>query len=91
MTRKDYILLAEALRVQRRNAAINLESAKKQRDSSNPPVYECGVINGIDYATDEIADALQRDNSRFNREHFIAVVRGEKELLSRPSKNGVRS
>jgi hypothetical protein len=77
MTRKDYILLAEALRVQfhpYRNHVWNSEAAT-------------AVLN----VAEEIADTLQRDNSRFNREHFLAVVRGEKDLHSRPSRNGVRS
>jgi hypothetical protein len=87
MTRKDYIALAEALRVQRRNAVIVLESARRVKDSTNPPAYECGVINGIDYAADEIADALAQDNPRFNREHFLAVVHGEKDLNSRPRRS----
>lgn len=34
-----------------------------------------------------IADALATDNSRFNREHFLAVVRGEKDLNSRPARS----
>jgi len=57
MTRKDYILLAEALRLSRENG----ESPES-----------------------EIAAMLKRDNSRFDREHFLAVVRGERELQSRP-------
>jgi hypothetical protein len=90
MTRKDYILLAEALRIQRYNASIVLESAKRVKDSTNPPAYECGVINGIDYASDEIADALAHDNARFDKDHFLAVVRGERDLRSRPSRQGER-
>jgi len=35
---------------------------------------------------EELADALKRDNGRFDREHFLAVVRGERELQSRPPK-----
>lgn len=33
-----------------------------------------------------IADALYKQNPRFDREHFLAVVRGEKELNSRPTR-----
>ena len=69
MTRKDYILLAEALRVQFHRSALE----------HNQPMQD-GVLN----AAHEIADALQRDNSRFNPEHFLAVVRGEKDLHSKP-------
>jgi hypothetical protein len=75
MTRKDYIVIAEALR--------------KQYQELNRP---CGPLarenDGVLCAAVEIADALQRDNARFSREHFLAVVRGEKDLRSRPSRNG---
>jgi len=37
-----------------------------------------------------VANALESDNPRFNREHFLAVVRGERELQSRPPRNGGR-
>jgi len=76
MTRKDYILLAEALRVQYK---VNKVFAND------------GLSRGVLSAAEEIADALQRDNSWFNREHFLAVVRGEKELHSRPSRDGRQS
>jgi hypothetical protein len=77
MTRKDYILLAEAL-----HKAGQIHVADD---------YQHGKKTGVAVAAEFVADALQRDNLRFNREHFLAVVRGEKELMSRPSRNGVRS
>ena len=73
MTRKDYLILAEALRVQ-----YNVNKA----------FANDGLSRGVLLAAEEIAEALQRDNSRFNRDHFLAVVRGEKDLHSRPSRNG---
>jgi hypothetical protein len=73
MTRKDYILIAEALRVQFRRLARPASLLSYEND---------GVLS----AAHEIADALQRDNCRFNREHFLAVVRGEKELHSHPKR-----
>ena len=76
MTRKDYILLAEALR----NAGNIHVSDDFQR----------GKKTGVAVAVEFVADALQRDNSRFNREHFLAGVRGEKDLHSRPSRGGAR-
>jgi hypothetical protein len=76
MTRKDYILLAEALRVQYHNTKIFAND---------------GMSRGVLGAAEEIADALQRDNSRFNRDHFLAVVRGEKDLHSHPARNGRQS
>lgn len=84
MTRKDYILLAEALRVQYHNAKF-ATNADIELDA--PALLYQGRLDGIDFAAREIADALQRDNGRFNREHFLAVVRGEKDLHSRPSRN----
>lgn len=71
MTRKDYILLADALR-----------SAQIDRNVSFLSITEVAM---------SIADALQTDNPRFNREHFLRVVRFEKPLDSRPSRNRVQS
>jgi hypothetical protein len=71
MTRKDYIIIAEALRIPYLNELRN-----------DSPQHADGIL----MAANEIADSLQRDNGRFNREHFLAVVRGEKELLSRPAR-----
>jgi len=72
MTKKDYILIAEALRVSRKCVATD------------------EMVRGIDDAVENICVNLKRDNTRFNPEHFRAVVRGEKDLHSRPSRNGVR-
>ncbi len=74
MTRKDYILIAEALRNYslETNAGYNSDSAVLEVSS-------------------RIADALEQDNPKFNREHFLAVVRNEKSLNSRPSRNGRQS
>ena len=76
MTRKDYIIIAEALR--------------KQFDHSldvHMPTNPQAVLQ----IADGIACALAKDNPRFHREHFLSVVRGEKALESRPSRNAVRS
>ena len=32
-------------------------------------------------------EIFERDNSRFNREHFLAVVRGERAVNSRPPRS----
>jgi hypothetical protein len=89
MTRKDYIIIAEALRVQYRRALNTVNACETDKTLSRHAAD--GFCSGVLYVTEEIADSLQRDNSRFNREHFLAVVRGEKELLSRPSRSGVQS
>lgn len=65
MTRKDYVLLAEALRIVHRR-------------------YGVGTKRVVEETAQEIADALAADNSRFDSDHFLAVVRGEKDLHSRP-------
>jgi hypothetical protein len=78
MTRKDYIILAEALRKQYQQ----LDHAAGPLSHENDGVW-CAAI--------EIAKALQRDNSRFNRDHFLAVVRGDKDLHSRPARDGRQS
>jgi hypothetical protein len=71
MTRKDYILLAEALRI----------TLRREIDLTGENGASAG---GVRLAASEIADSLARDNSRFDKEHFLAVVRREKDLHSRP-------
>lgn len=73
MTRKDYILIAEALRDKR--------NCMDGADDVNGRMYETFWDT-----TERICGALYRDNPRFDREHFLAVVRGEKELNSRPAR-----
>ena len=41
----------------------------------------------IERAMRNLMDALAADNPRFDRDHFLAVVRGERELQSRPKRN----
>jgi hypothetical protein len=69
MHRKDYILIANALRNYR-----------------NEPDANHNSWSGIEEVSNRICDALATDNPRFNREHFLAVVRGEKDLNSRPAR-----
>lgn len=81
MTKKDYILLAGALHRALRHVKLSpVEGSNSEHE-----------IFGINCATDHISIALAQDNPRFDREHFLAVVRGEKELHSRPSRNGRQS
>jgi hypothetical protein len=70
MTRKDYILIAEAL--------------TGTLDSYTDMERETGAIL---HAAEAIAVSLAADNPHFNRTHFLAVVRGEKELTSRPARS----
>jgi hypothetical protein len=73
MTRKDYIRIADAL-----ITAIDL--SPEHCVESEREAHKCGVM----FAAECIAEELERDNSRFNKEHFFAVVRGEKPLQARP-------
>lgn len=77
MTRKDYILIAEALRVCRQDYRI-----------AEPNDLSRAQLGGIESASERIANVLASDNPRFDREHFLAVVRGEKGLNSRPARKG---
>ena len=71
MTRKDYIRVARALR-------------EALADESSGVVPQAkGVMGAAEY----IARELRDDNNRFDRGHFLAVVRGEKDLNSRPSRS----
>ena len=45
--------------------------------------YDDNLISNARVGED-FADLFERDNSRFNREHFLAVVRGERLVNSRP-------
>ena len=74
MTRKDYILIAEVLRVEYHNASDVCGVSPSERHM---------VLRVVS----ELADALKRDNSRFDKAHFLAVVRGEKALESRPARS----
>jgi hypothetical protein len=77
MTRKDYIIIARALNSTYRSACESKQS---------PDVLE--AILRTSYG---VASELAADNSRFNGQHFMQVVRGCKALDSRPARNGVQS
>jgi hypothetical protein len=60
MTRKDYIAIAAALKSARVHNLIG---------ESNRALYNIGVDNAVSY----VADALARDNPRFDRARFEAA------------------
>jgi hypothetical protein len=74
MTRKDYIMLAENLRWARENTP--------------EPAYE-NDPDPVMLIAARLADRIHDDNPRFDPEHFLAVVRGERELNSRPPRKKV--
>ena len=69
MSRQDYIKLAEALRY----GLGSLQADCFTRSEA---------LKAQEHFAAHIAEALAADNPRFNREHFLAVVRGERDLLS---------
>ena len=77
MTRKDYIVIAEALRI-----TVHRTQIYERTEGGTYPHATSGVMA----ASGEIAGALARDNCRFNKQHFLAVVRGERDLHSRPGR-----
>ena len=76
--RRHYIAVAEVLRVHTKRAQ-NLEQP-------NDSEARVGALRTMREVSQEFADTFARDNYRFDRDHFLAVVRGEKDLNSRPSK-----
>jgi hypothetical protein len=62
MTRKDYVLLAEAFK-----QARELNELRRNGSDYYP------TRNGIDLAQDRVADLLRADNPRFDRTRFDAA------------------
>jgi hypothetical protein len=46
--------------------------------------YQDAPTNETIEAAEILADALERDNPAFRRDHFMAVIRGEAEVDSKP-------
>jgi hypothetical protein len=78
MTRKDYILIAEALREE-------YEESRKSHLSRSEQ-FRAGMITAMERVLMSVADKLESDNPRFDAVHFRAVVRGEKDLNSHPAR-----
>jgi len=79
-SKRHYIVIAEVLR-DKRNCLDTVPAPTKAHLAAQ---YE-----SFWDTTERITGALFADNPRFNREHFLAVVRGERDLNSRP-KRGAR-
>lgn len=69
MTRKDYVLIAGALYQEWKDGVDGLSVA---------------ACRHVEQIAASLADALAQDNPRFDREHFLAVVRGERAIGSKP-------
>lgn len=63
MTRKDYIAIAAAL-----------VRARADVQAKEPSESVSGLLDGISYAAEHIADALKRDNGAFDRSRFLAAA-----------------
>lgn len=76
MTRKDYVLLAAALKAARTDVI-----------AKEPPKHIPALLDGVGYAADWIADSLVRDNPRFDVERFheAAALRVEHVTLETKS------
>lgn len=60
MTRKDYVLIAEALR----EARVDIQCKEPEEQVQT-------LKDGVSYAADWIADALAGENPRFDRNRFL--------------------
>lgn len=78
MTRKDYILLAGAMQTAVKNAVVS------RTDYGHTEAQAEMKAHGVLLAAQVVADALANENPRFDKNHFMAVVRNEKPLNSRP-------
>lgn len=78
MTRKDYIRIAAELRATRATyIGTPLITAEEQQ-------IALAVLTCVE---SRLAATLKIDNPRFDSGHFLAVVRGEKDLESRPPRS----
>lgn len=82
-SKRHYLILARALRLSRGNVLEEAQAVEEDNPTDQcKPTYWARY--GMDTAAKYIADALALDNSAFKRDHFIAVVKGEKDAHSRP-------
>jgi len=68
MTRKDYILIAAALRETLAHIASNGDS---ERLSDDGRTFNSGEQSGVHHAALRVMEALASDNPRFERETFL--------------------
>jgi hypothetical protein len=56
------------------------------RQTRNAPFKPQEVMQTCDLMAEMFAVALAADNPRFDKQHFLAVARGQKPLVSRPNR-----
>src|SRR5690348_143499 len=76
-SKRHYQVVAEALR--KAQAHIRVAPVKDKETE----------LLGFNCAVSHLSLALETDNPKFRRQHFLAVVRGEKSVKSRPAKGGI--
>jgi hypothetical protein len=81
MRRKDYILLAESL-----HRTMPVKGCHSGRSMFHSEACFQNCYDSWNRVAQDISNGLASDNPRFDREHFLAVVRGEKDLNSRPAR-----
>lgn len=60
MTRKDYILIANAFL-----------AARADIEGKEPPENQADLLDGVSYAVEHVADHLRRTNERFDHARFL--------------------
>ena len=68
MTRKDFILIAETIRLER-------QRSRQYVEANNPRT--CVELDHLDQIAESFADALATTNPRFNRSRFINACNGK--------------
>jgi hypothetical protein len=80
MTRKDYIAIAIASVLRERHYCL-------REDITLGEVERKYRLQELELVADNLAYVFLNDNARFNSDHFLAVMHGEKELNSHPPRN----
>ena len=62
MTKKDYVLIAAAIR-----------AAQAKIEDCEPPQAHNDLLDGVAYTRDYLCDMLAQDNPRFDRARFLAA------------------
>ena len=76
MTRKDYIAFAAELQAIHQQAKYPERVVKEARLNLEP--------RQVEIIAERLCYVMENDNPRFDRAHFMAVVRAEKASTSRP-------
>ncbi|MDE1767487.1 MAG: hypothetical protein KGI27_14625 [Thaumarchaeota archaeon] len=52
--------------------------------ANEPVAYKHAAADKMWGVIQRVSDLFERDNERFNRDHFMAVIKGERPVNSRP-------